>query len=44
MKTLLLAGVAALFLAKGTAHTIEYQGKLPKPVQKLPGYIHQSYV
>src|SRR5262245_33252975 len=38
MKKLLLAGIAALSLATGTAHTIEYQGKLPKPVQKLPAY------
>jgi hypothetical protein len=39
MKTrALLTGVVALFLATGTAHTIEYQGKLPKPVQRLPSY------
>jgi hypothetical protein len=38
MKRLLLSGIAALFLATGTAHTIEYQGKLPKPVQRLPSY------
>src|SRR5262249_13367886 len=38
MTKLLLTGIAALFLATGTAHTIEYQGKLPKPVQRLPSY------
>jgi hypothetical protein len=30
--------IAALFLATGIAHAIEYQGKLPKPVQRLPSY------
>jgi|SRR5262249_51347222 len=38
MKKLFLAGCAVLLLATGTAHAIEYQGKLPKPVQKLPAY------
>jgi hypothetical protein len=38
MKRSLLTGVAALFLATGTAHAVEYQGNLPKPVQKLPAY------
>jgi len=38
MKKTLLIGIAALFLATGTAHAIEYQGKLPKPVQRLPSY------
>src|SRR5690348_7708519 len=38
MKTTLLASITALFLATGIAHTIEYQGKLPKPVQQLPSY------
>src|SRR5215831_4474490 len=38
MKKTLLTGIAALFLATGTAHTIEYQGKLPKHVQQLPHY------
>jgi hypothetical protein len=34
----LLTSIAALLLATGTAHAIEYQGKLPKPVQRLPHY------
>jgi hypothetical protein len=38
MKTTLLASIAVLFLATGTAHAVEYQGNLPKPVQKLPAY------
>jgi hypothetical protein len=38
MKTAFLASIAALFLATGIAHAIEYQGKLPKPVQQLPSY------
>ena len=38
MKKLLITGVAMLSLATGTAHAIEYQGNLPKPVQKLPAY------
>ena len=39
MKTrILIAGIAVLLLATGTAHTIEYQGKLPKPVQRLPSH------
>jgi hypothetical protein len=38
MKTTRLASIAVLFLATGTAHAIEYQGNLPKPVQKLPAY------
>jgi len=38
MTKLLLTGIAALFLATGTAYSIEYQGKLPKPVQRLPSY------
>src|SRR5262249_16863483 len=38
MKKLFLAGCAVLLLATGAAHAIEYQGRLPKPVQKLPAY------
>jgi hypothetical protein len=38
MKTALLTAIAALFLAMGAAHAVEYQGNLPKPVQKLPAY------
>jgi|SRR6516165_9021613 len=38
MKELFLTSIAALFLATGAAHAIEYQGKLPKPVQRLPSY------
>jgi hypothetical protein len=39
MKKLLLTGVAALsVLSVSAAHAIEYQGNLPKPVQKLPAY------
>src|SRR5262245_63650706 len=38
MKKPLLVGVTALFLVAGTAHATEYQGNLPKPVQKLPAY------
>src|SRR5215813_9172885 len=38
MKKLVLASAAVLFLATGIAHAIEYQGKLPKPVQRLPSY------
>jgi len=39
VKKLLLAGVAALSLLGATeAHAVEYQGNLPKPVQKLPAY------
>jgi len=38
MKKLFLAGCAVLLLATGAAHAIEYQRRLPKPVQKLPAY------
>jgi len=38
MKKLLLTSVAALFLATGAAHAIEWQGNMPKPVGKLPPY------
>jgi hypothetical protein len=38
MTRIFLTGIAALFLATGAAHAIEYQGNLPKPVQKLPAY------
>ena len=38
MARIFLTSIAALFLATGIAHAIEYQGKLPKPVQRLPSY------
>jgi hypothetical protein len=38
MKAAIIAGCVALLLTTGAAHAIEYQGKLPKPVQRLPSY------
>jgi len=38
MKKLFLSGIAALFLATGTAHAREWQGNMPKPIGKLPSY------
>jgi len=39
MKKTLLAAIAALsVLSASAAHATEYQGNLPKPVQKLPAY------